>query len=203
MWAEHSGLSERYAGHRILIDWGRNFVEQTVIPDANQKNELWQKEGKNERTCFFWLHRDAPEAVKEALRLLNYTGIVNKLDSGVVATRSELGTRYSVNVGCLAAPAAYPVKFITDLKKGLSIKRFTEYGANFGAFTKLAEEVGTIVEADLSLIIREQFKKAVSVLDLTAYQIGALQSIGINTIGEALSSSEAVFQKAHYIGPVR
>jgi hypothetical protein len=95
-----------------------------------------------------------------------------------------------VNVGCLAASDAYPIKFITDLKKGLSIKRFTEYGANYAAFTKLAEEVGTIVEADLSLIIREQFKKPVSVL-------------GINTIGDALSSSEAVFQKAHYIGPVR
>jgi hypothetical protein len=89
-------LAERYPGHKSLIDWGRSFVEQHVIPNIIERNEAWKKEGRPERTCFFWVHRDAPEAVKEGLRLLMYTGIVARLDSGVIATRREIGTRYAV-----------------------------------------------------------------------------------------------------------
>lgn len=203
IWAEHSGLAERYAGHKSLIDWGLKFINEIVIPDAIKKNELWSGEGKDERTCFFWIHKDAPEAVKEALRLLTYTGIVNKIDDGVIATRSDVGTRYALNIGCLAAPAAYPITFITDLRQGLSIKRFTEYGANYKSFKELAEAVGPAVEADLSDVINEQLKKSVEVLDLSDHQKGALLKIGITTIGEALSSSEAKFQQAYYIGPKR
>lgn len=203
IWAEHSGLAERYAGHKKLIDWGRKFVEQVVVSDAMEKNEFWKAEGKSERTCFFWIHRDAPEAVKEALRLLTYTGIVAKLDSGVVATRSEIGTRYSINIGCLASPASNPIAFITDLRKGLSIKRFTEYGANYGSFNELVREVGTIVESDTSERISEILSRPIDVLDLTRYQKEALSSIDILTIGKALSSGEADFQKIHYIGPKR
>lgn len=203
IWSEHSGLAERYAGHKALIDWGRNFVEQIIVKDAIQKNEQWEQEGKAERTCFFWVHRDAPEAVKEALRLLSYTGIVNRLDMGVVATRREVGTRYSVNVGCLAAPSAKPIRFITDLRKGLSIKRFTEYGANHSAFIELSREVGESVESDISEIITRLLMNQITELELSDHQISALKSIEINTIGEVLSSTERNFQKAHYIGPKR
>lgn len=203
IWAEHSGLAERYAGHKSLIDWGLKFVNEIAIPDAIKKNETWKSEGKSERTCFFWVHKDAPEAVKEALRLLTYTGIVNKIDDGVIATRSEVGTRYALNVGCLAAPSANPITFITDLRRGLSIKRFTEYGANYQTFGDLAAAVGPSVEADLSAVIKAQLEKSVSVLDLSPHQKGALQRIGITTVAEALSSSESKFQEAHYIGPVR
>lgn len=203
IWAEHSGLAERYAGHKTLIDWGRNFVEQTIITDALSKNEAWQKEGKGERTCFFWVHRDAPEAVKEALRLLTYTGIVNKLDSGVIATRREIGTRYSVNLGCLAASTANPIRYITDIRRGLTIKRFTEYGANLPQFVELAKKVGNIIESDISEIIAVQLNKSIDVIDLSNHQRSALESIGITTIGQALSSSETEFQKAYYIGAKR
>lgn len=82
IWAEHSALAERYPGHKALIDWGRIFVETNAIPDALQKNESWKAEGKPERTCYFWVHRDSPEAVVEGLRLLAYTGVITKIDSG-------------------------------------------------------------------------------------------------------------------------
>ena len=87
-----------------------------MIPDTLTKNRSWREEGKTERTCFFWVERDAPEAVKEALRLLTYTGIVNKLDSGVIATRREIGTRYALSIGCLAASEANPITYISDLR---------------------------------------------------------------------------------------
>jgi hypothetical protein len=139
IWSEHSGLAERYPGHKALIDWGRSFVEAHVIPSMLDRNEAWRNEDKPERTTFFWIHRDAPEAVKEGLRLLMYTGIVTRLDSGVVATRREIGTRYAINIGCLAAPTANPITFISDLRKGLTVKRFTEYGGNYTLLAILRE----------------------------------------------------------------
>lgn len=203
IWAEHSALAERYPGHKDLIDWGRTFVEQNAIPDAVQKNESWRAAGKSERTCYFWVHRDAPEAAKEALRLLTYTGVVARLDSGVVATRGDVGTRYSINIGCLAAPAANPISFITDLRRGLTVKRFTEYGQNYGPFTDLAGRVGLMVDADLSTNLGQLLQRPIAVLDITSHQMGALASVGIDTVGKALASTEAEFRKASYIGPVR
>ncbi len=203
IWAEHSALAERYPGHKVLIDWGRTFVEHHAIADAIQKNESWKSEGKSERTCYFWVHRDSPQAVTEAMRLLAYTGVIIKMDSGVVATRSEIGTRYAINIGCLAAPSSNPIAFIGDLKRGLTIKRFTEYGQNHPPFADIAARVGAMVDADLSSALESLLREPITVLDLTEHQQSALKAIGISTVGEALTSSEATFQKAMYIGPVR
>ncbi|HDS1796348.1 hypothetical protein [Pseudomonas putida] len=203
IWAEHSALAERYPGHKSLIDWGRNFVETHAIPDAVQKNEAWKTEGKPERTCYFWVHRDSPEAVVEALRLLAYTGVITKIDSGVVATRRDIGSRYAINIGCLAAPSPSPVAFISELRRGLTIKRYTEYGQNHAPFLEIATRVGGAIDADLSTALERLMKAPISVLDLTSHQHYALRSVGILTVGEALTSSETTFQKAMYIGPVR
>jgi len=203
VWAEHSALAERYPGHKELIDWGRTFVELHAIPDALQKNDLWKSEGKTERTCYFWVHRDSPEAVTEALRLLAYTGVIIKMDSGVVATRRDIGTRYSINIGCLAAPSPSPIALISDIKRGLTIKRFTEYGKNHPPFVEIAARVGAMIDADLSSALDKLLNAPTSVLDLTEYQQRALKSIDITTVGQALISSETMFRKAMYIGPVR
>lgn len=203
IWAEHSALAERYPGHKELIDWGRSFIEQHAIPDAIRKNESWKVEGKAERTSYFWVHRDAPEAVKEALRLLTYTGVITKLDEGIVATRSEVGVRYAINIGCIAAPSSSPAAMISELKKGLTVKRYTEYGQNTQVFVEIAARVGTMADADLSTELARLLSKPTSVLDLTVHQQWALNSVGIRTVGEALTSTEATFQRAAYIGPVR
>lgn len=203
IWAEHSALAARYPGHKVLIDWGRTFVEQNAISDAVQKNESWKSEGKSERTCYFWVHRDSPQAVIEALRLLAYTGVIIKMDAGVVATRREIGTRYAINIGCLAAPSSNPIAFIGELKRGLTIKRYTEYGQNHPSFTEIAARVGAMVDADLSSALESLLREPITVLDLTEHQLFGLRSVGISTVGEALTSSEATFQKVKYIGPVR
>lgn len=203
IWSEHSALAERYAGHTKLIDWGRSFVENTVIPDTRNKNATRESAGKAEATAFFWIHKDAPETVKEALRLLAYTGIVSLLDNWTAATRSEIGTRYAINLGCLAATDAKPVQYLVQLGRDLSIKRFTEYGANYPAFHALNSLVGTFKEADISAILQTQLKKSINVLDLTQYQIEGLLSNNIDTIGKALDATEYDFQKISYIGPKR
>jgi hypothetical protein len=203
IWSEHSGLAERYPGHKALIDWGRSFVEAHVIPNMLERNEAWRKEERPERTSIFWIHRDAPEAVKEGLRLLMYTGIVTRLDSGIVATRREIGTRYAINIGCLAAPTPNPIAFITDLRRGLTVKRFTEYGGNYSSFGEIARIVGDKIEADSAAILGSQLEKPISVLDLSEHQKNALAAINISTLGHALSSTEADFMRADYIGPKR
>ncbi|MEI9864766.1 MAG: hypothetical protein WDN00_09470 [Limisphaerales bacterium] len=203
VWSEHSALAERYAGHRGLIDWGRQFIENTVIPDARTKNATRESAGKAESTAFFWVHRDAPETVKEALRLLSYTGIVALMDSWVAGTRSEIGTRYSINLGCLAATDAKPIGYLSQITRDLSIKRFTEYGANHAAFQSLNDLVGPFKESDLSQVLIAQLAKPISVLDLTDYQRNGLVSIGLDTVGKALNAGEEDFQKISYVGPKR
>lgn len=203
IWAEHSELAERYAGHRALVDWGRTFVENSVIPDTTAKNEQWLQQGKNESTCFFWIHRDAPEAVKESLRLMAYTGIVAKGDAGIVATRGELGTRYSLNLGCLVAPDKNPIKTLTHVARNLTVRRFTEYGANVPSFKTIAESIGKFEEPDMSNILQAQLDKPVNVLDITEFQKQALVQVKLDTIGKALRATESDFQAADYIGPVR
>jgi hypothetical protein len=203
VWSEHSGLAERYAGHRAFIDWGRDFIERVVIPESNRKNEQWQTEAKTESTCCFWIHRDVPAAINEALRLLSYTGMVTRLDSGIVATRAEIGTRYSINLGCLVAASPDPIATLTRLGQTLTIKRFTEFGVNHPAFSSLTSIVGNFEEKDLSLVLERELAKQIQVLDLTDYQKQGLQSIGLTTVGQALQASETDFQKIYYVGPVR
>lgn len=203
IWAEHSGLAERYAGHRELVDWGRRFIEESVIPETRTKNSQRASEEKNETTSFFWIHRDAPEVVKEALRLLAYTGVVVRGDSGIVATRSEIGTRYSLNLGCLVAPESSPIPVLTKLARELNIKRFTEYGANHDQFSALTSSIGAFAEPDMSTILNDQLSKSVRVLDITQFQRDSLQRLGLDTIGKALDAPEEQYQHATYIGPIR
>lgn len=203
IWSEHSSLAGRYPGHKELIDWGRNFVEGTAIPDLQHRNDAWQKEDRPEKSNILWLHRDAPEAVREAFRLLTYTGILSKMDDGVVATRRQIGSRYSVNIGCLVAPQANSITATTELVRGLTVKRFIEYGANQPQFVEIAEKVGGGIEADVSIGLSQLLKEPISTLDISSHQKSALDSIGIKTIADALNSDEAAFQKAYYVGPVR
>lgn len=203
IWAEHSSLADRYPGHRQLIDWGRTFIKNVVIDDTNQKNIVGKKDNLNTQTCYIWVNRDASETVFEALRLLSYTGIINKMDSGVIATKSALGTRYSINMGCLVANDSEPIQLIRKIRQGLSLGRFTEYGANNANFIELSKIISDFQEADISSILTEQLEKSVQVLDLSFHQKTALDSLQIKSIGEALSSPESHYRNAHYIGPVR
>ena len=132
-----------------------------------------------------------------------YTGIVSLLDTWVAGTRSEIGTRYSINLGCLAATDAKPITYLVQVGRDLSIKRFTEYGANHSAFQSLNALVGPFKESDLSEVLLTQLTKPIGVLDLTDYQRDGLIRIGLDTVGKALNAGERDFQKISYVGPKR
>lgn len=202
IWAEHSTLPEKYGGHTSLIDWGRQFIEVEVLPDLQKKNAQYL-DAEQKSTCFFWIHRDAPQPVKEALRLLSYTGIVSEHATGIKATRGEIGTRYAVNLGCLFALEARPTSTAFRVAKDLTPKRMSEYGANHGAYESLLAAVPAFTEPDLGDALRRQLEKQIDVLDITDWQRNGLQSLGLTTIGDVLHATETKLQTISYVGEKR
>jgi hypothetical protein len=202
IWSEHSDLAEKYPGHRSLIDWGRQFIEEDVLPELKSKNDRYLNADKN-TTCFFWIHRDTPEHVKEALRLLAYTGIVTEHATGIKATRAEIGTRYSVNLGCLFALEAVPTELAFEIARNLTPKRMSEYGANHSVYQDLLSAVPEFSEPDMSDILQRQMEKSMEVLDITEWQKERLRQMNLNTVGDVLQATENQLQEAHYVGEKR
>lgn len=202
LWSEHSTLPEKYAGHRHLIDWGRQFIEGTVLPDLQKKNEQYLAQEKAS-TCFFWIHRDAPQPVKEALKLLAYSGIVVEHATGIRATRSEVGTRYAVNLGALIAQEALPATTGLSIAKNLDPRRMIEFGANHPAYQPLLAEVPTFAEPVVGAVLKQQLQKPLSVLDITDWQRTKLHELGLVTVGDVLEASETRLQTLSYVGEKR
>jgi hypothetical protein len=199
IWAEHSSLAERYPGHRALIDWGRRFVETELLPDLYARNL-----GRSSDTSsYVWIHRDAPRTVHEALRLLCYSGILQEGDSGIRATRSELGSRYMVNLGCQIVLDAEPVTYGSALRKGLSVKRMIEYGANHPSYKPIDSLSLADIETTDNEALDARLETGVDYLDITGFQREKLSELGLTTIGKVLAAKEVDFQKAHYVGKVR
>lgn len=200
LWAEHSKLSERYPGYQKFIDWGRDFVEASIIPDLKKKNDsfLVDKNGKG-TTMYFWVHKNAPQEVKEALRILEYSGLVYEDGAGMRATRSEVGTRYMVNIGCLLAYEAKPATSGLSIIKNSDVRRMSEYGANHPLYKNIQ---GTVVGSETDAL-KAQLEKSVDLLELTEWQKQKLHEISIHTIGDLISASEEKLKQAKYIANVR
>jgi hypothetical protein len=204
IWAEHSALANSYEGQKFFVDWGRNFLENVVLPETKQKNDKRKSEGTKESTCTFWIHRNAPEGAKHGLRLLEYTGIVQKGEDGIRGTRSEIGTRYQVNVGCLLALEANPAITGSDIAQHLSIKRFSEFGANNSAYPASIGRDDVLAQAADIEILQAQLAKPISKLDISHFQRTQLEIAGYNTIGSVLRADEWQLQSSlDYVGPVR
>ncbi len=206
IWSEHTELGEKYKGHKTLIDWGRDFLENNVIPSIQRYNDNRKDKTLNESTIYFWIHKDVPETVKEALRLLTYTGIIRKTDSSVRATRSELGTRYEVKYGCVLALQSNPTNDSKNLFDHLSIKKFPEFGKSYLAYDSIANLKDTIEgDENYKESLQTLLKKPITVLELlTGWQKEKLNEAGIITLEDLYSKSEAeLIEKIYQVGPVR
>lgn len=54
IWSEHSALAEKFPSCKTLIDWGRNFIQDTVLPELQSKNEKYlSKEQPTTFACGF------------------------------------------------------------------------------------------------------------------------------------------------------
>lgn len=200
LWAEHTKLSERYPGYKDFIAWGRDFLETTVLPELKNKNEDFIKNGNGKgTTAYFWIHNSVPHEVKEALRILEYSGLIYEDAAGIRATRSEIGTRYMVNLGCLLANEATPTAAGMKIIEASDIRRMSEYGANYPAYQSIQGKIaGTETDA-----LKEQLDKTIDLLELTDWQKQKMHEISINTIGELISAPEEKLKQARYIADVR
>jgi hypothetical protein len=202
IWTEHTGLGDKYKGHKLLVDWGRNFIETDVLPAARQKNET--RAEHNESTCYFWIHRDAPETVKEALRLLEYIGIIRKNGEAVRGTNSEFGTRYELKFGCVLSLEASPTNAGMTIARNLTLQRFTEYGMKNRLFQGLAIEIQQESDSELIAIIHARLSQSIDILDLSEWQKNKLREHNLLTIQQVLDTSEADMQNMmRYVGEKR
>lgn len=202
IWAEHSTLSEKYLGHKALIDWGREFIETQVLPDIKFKNDQYMSSDKA-TSAFFWIHRDAPALVREALRVLAYTGIVSEHAVGIKASRSEIGKRYLINLGCLFALEVSPTNSTFEIAKELTPKRMTEYGSNHPSYKKLIDQADLITNKGIELALKTQLERPSKVLDLTSWQLDRLEELGLKTVRDVLNATEQKLKEANYVGDIR
>lgn len=202
IWSEHSALAEKFPSCKALIDWGRDFVEKIVLPELKSKNDNYLAKGQP-TTFSLWIHRDAPQIIKEALRLLEYTGILMENANGIRATRSGIGTRYNVNIGCLIALEAMPTSTGSQLLKSTTIKRMSEYGAASQYYEPLSSANLTQEEMGNNQFLQDQLKKSIDLLNLTNWQKEKLHSVSINTIGELACADESTVMQADYVGEIR
>ncbi|AKK74166.1 hypothetical protein OK18_17540 [Chryseobacterium gallinarum] len=207
IWSEHTDLGEKYFGHKALIDWGRDFLEKGVIPSIIRYNDARKSSDKQESTIYFWVHKDAPETVKEALRLLTYTGIIRKIDSGIRATKAELGTRYEVKFGCILSLEPNPHNISKAFFNNLAIAKFLEFGKNSPAYNSILDLVEVINDDEgvFEKSISNILLKPISVLELlTEWQKKTLNDAGIYTISDLHNKTEAeLIAKIYNVGPVR
>ncbi|MBO9731513.1 MAG: hypothetical protein J7623_22925 [Chitinophaga sp.] len=200
--AEHSNLSEKYPGQKGLIDWGRSFIEGFVLPELQRKNINYLTSDK-QTTCFIWIHKDIPQTVKEALRLLEYTGIIQEHGKGIKSSMSEVGTRYLVNLGCLFGQEATPASSSLPVARNITPKRMTEFGMSNSHFSPLTDQIPNFVENDTTEILEKELSKNIDVLDLTNWIKDSLRRININTVRDILNATEAYLKTAYYVGDKR
>lgn len=204
IWSEHTQLGEKYKGHKSIIDWGRIFIEESVIPATQQKIQDRIDKNINESTLYFWISKEAPEQIKEALRLLTYTGIIRKHDSGVKATKSKIGDRYELKFGCILAQFQTPTAISKNIIPNVQLEMFTEYGRNSNHFNTLEmNEVINFSEEEFFNSFKVQLQKPIETLDLTKWLLGKVHEININNIGELLNVSEKDLMKIKHIGNSR
>lgn len=202
IWEEHTLLSDKYSGFTEFIDWGRDFVEDYVLPETKEKNDSYTAEDKK-TTRFFWIDRDAPETVKKALNLLCYTGIISLHTEAVKATKSKVGTRYSVNAGCLLSLENTPVLTGLPIIRNATMKRMSEFGANHPAYNSLNPKIADFDDSVINQALDKQLSKSVDYLALPNWLINALKGLELNEIKDVLDATEAQIQKAYYVGKVR
>lgn len=199
IWVEQSGLAEKYPSYSAFVDWGRYFIEEIVIPEIKNKNEKFITE-KNIASIYFWIHKNSPQVVKEALRILEYTGIIKLNSTGIKATDAEIGNRYELNLGCLLAYENYPIKAALDIVSNLSLGKMTEFGTNSKVYQKLLKKVPNFTEPDINESLKIQLGKDIDCLALTPWQKNKLYSLKIYNIGDLLISTENDLMKAYYVG---
>lgn len=205
MWNEYTKLGEKFDAYKEIVDWGRNFIEDRVLPETRNKNNRSEnEEDYDKQTIYFIVHKESPELVKKAISILEYAGIVILHTEGY-KIRGNIYNRYQINMGIVAASTSETdlSSYINKLRKGLSIKVVTEYGANSTAFKDLEQIRNNINLDDGGVDLQTLLNKPIDILDIYEYQKVEIKKKGFCKLIDILNASEIDLQKAYLIGPVR
>lgn len=201
IWTEHTKLGEMYHGHVNMLDWSRNFIENVVLHDIEEIN----KNNNTKSTIYFCISRNAPYAIKQSIKTLEYSGIVALHTEGT-KYRNEMYDRYEVNIGIIVLheKQVNVQQRMKDIVDNLSVKVFPDYSKNsssYGEYKSLTDI--SQIEADSSEIISQICEQDISSLDISDSLQTRLKDSGLETIGQVLNTSEEELQKIRYIGLVR
>mgnify|MGYP002515808475 FL=1 len=205
MWNEYTKLGEKFDAYKEIVDWGRTFIEDKVLAETQNKNARSEnEEDYDKQTIYFIIHKDAPELVKKAISILEYSGIVVLHTEGY-KIRGNIYNRYQINMGIVAASTSESdlSSYINKLRKGLSIKIVTEYGANSIAFKDLEQIKNNINLDDGGIDLQTLLSKPIDILDIYEYQRTEIKKEGFCKLIDILNASETDLQRAYLIGPVR
>ncbi|MGG5341247.1 hypothetical protein [Enterococcus sp. AZ192] len=204
IWTEHTKISNLYPTLAKHIDWGRLFIEEVVISDTLQKNNSWMsKEDTARSTCYFCIHKDAPAAVKKAIKILEYSGIVY-LHTEATRVRSNIYDRYALNIGILVANNPSPYEEVIKIMNILTPKLYTDYSMNSPKYGDISEVVENVLSDTMQdEIINNILQQPIDKLDITRYQRRILKENGIDIIKQILEKEESGLKEFRNIGNVR
>lgn len=205
MWNEYTKLGEKFSAYKEIIDWGRTFIEDKVLAETWNKNTRSEnEEDYDKQTIYFIMHKDVPELAKKAISILEYSGILTLHTEGY-KIRGGIYNRYQINMGIVAASTGETdlASYINKLRKGLSIKVVTEYGANSIAFKELEQVKNNIGLEEGGIDLHTLLEAPVDILDIYEYQKNEIKKEGFCKLNDILNSSEVDLQRAYMIGPVR
>lgn len=202
IWTEHTKLEERYKGYKRMIEWSRKFIENTVTNDIVKINR--KEDDSNEKTTvYFAISRQAPEAIKQAIKILEYSGVVT-LDVEATKFRYDYYDRYQLNFGIVLLSMSTTNLAVTckDIISNISQKKFPNYGENSPAYENVPNLV-KIEEIDQKSFLNNVLNKKVSELEISTKLLKRLNDAGYILIKDIFERDESELKKAYYIGDVR
>lgn len=205
MWNEYTKLGEKFSEYKEIIDWGRSFVEEKLLVETNNKNNRFDKEEDYDKTTiYFIIQKDAPEIVKKAISILEYSGIVMLHTEGY-KMHKNIYNRYQINLGIVAASTNETdlATYINKIKNNLSIKIVTEYSANSSAFFQANRIANNIDFKNVGIDLKKLLEKDIDILEIYEYQKQKLKNAGFCKLSDIVSASEEELTRAYLIGPKR
>ena len=203
IWTEHTKLEERYKGHKKMIEWSRKFIENTVTKDIIKINT--KDENLNiKTTVYFAISRKAPEVIKQAIKILEYSGVVT-LDVEATKFRYDYYDRYQLNFGIVLLSMAKTNLAIAckEIIDNISQKKFPNYGENSPVYEEAPNLVTVEEEIDQKLFLDNILNKRVDELEISTRLLKRLNDAGFILIKDIFDRDENELKKINYIGKVR
>jgi hypothetical protein len=196
IWQKHNDLADRYPGHQPIIDWGSAFMNDHFFPTL-QRGHYRDSSGALRDV---WIHRDAPQAVQEAMKFLCYSGVLQ--EAARVKRHGAFGTRYVVNLGCQFVQAREILKYAEEARCDLGGRDVIEFGRDHDAYRSLElfPDRGT---RQGNVVLNARLQASSSELVLSRFQRSVIDSLKLRTVGDVLEAEESAFKKAKGVKDVR